>query len=354
MRPAPSPSVPPGRLGRRTAITGMLATAGLTLAGCGVRLEDDAPPLPLIPTRDPIPAESALLWLLADSRDLADGEGPHTDLYAEQTAVLRSALFRAGIPIETLDEVVSPRPSSTGETMPATSTPGPATTSTVPPATSTEPTSQTVRATPSSDPTSVSGSARPGDDPGAALGRIGELARCGPGIFPLVMSLLAQRWAVSLGAETSSPRERGTDETLIWRYPHLAAAFAGATDAAVYGFEIVAAQSRDAVRESALTTLADLRRIRREQTVRAGGAGPPPAFGYPLPFPVDSEESAQRLAAHLLGGLADSVGGLLLTVTGAAQEDTASDVVAWLGSAAAHGSDWGVPVTAFPGTHVPA
>ena len=348
MRPAPSPPTSPGRVGRRTAVAGAVATMALALAGCGVRLEDDAPPLPLIPTRDPVPAEPALLWLLADCRDLAEREGPHTGLYGEQTAVLRSALYRAGVPIETLDEVVAPRASSTTEEASATPAPGVVTTSPVPPAAPPEPTPQGGTATPSGGPTRVADDG-PRADPGAALERVDDLAGCGPGIFPLVMSLLAQRSAVILVAGPDSPRGPAHDEVRIWTYPHLAGPFAGATDAAVYGFEIVAAQSRESRRESALTTLADLRRVRREQTVRAGGEVSPPAFGYPLPFPVDSEESAQRLAVHVLDGLADTLGGLLLTVTGAAQEDTAADVVAWLGAAAAHGSAWGVPLTAFPG-----
>ncbi|MCA1782802.1 MAG: DUF4439 domain-containing protein [Dermatophilaceae bacterium] len=329
MRPAPQPSATPWQPGRRALLGGALGTAALVLSACDVRLEDDAPPIPLIPTREPIPAESALLWLLEDCRDLAEQEGPHTDLYAEQVAVLRSALFRAGVPIETLDETLVPPAHSATDT----STPGAAPSSSTP------------------DPTPADDDAPAG--PETALTRIDDLSRCGPGLFPIVTSLLAQRWAAVLLTGGEVPERARVDAAYLWQFPHLAAGFVEVTHEAVYGFEIVAAQSRDETRESAIAALTDLRRLRRAQTRRAGGDAPTPVFGYPLPFPVDSDESALRLAAHVLSGLTDGYGGLLTTVTGAAQIDTAPDVVGWLGAAAAHGATWGVPLRAFPGTHSP-
>lgn len=303
---------------------GVLGTAALVLSGCGVRLEDDAPPLPLIPTREPIPAEETLLWLLEDCRHLAGGDGPHTDLYAEQVSVLRSALFRAGVPIDTLDEVLAPPEPSAPVASPST-------------------------------PTTTAPPLAPTAGPEAALRRIDDLSRCGPGIFPVVMSLLAQRWAtVTLSGGEVPVSAEVTDPAYVWTFPHLAVGFVELTHAAVYGFEIVAAQSVEETREAAVATLASLRGLRRDQVVRADGAAPDPALGYPLPFPVDSGESALRLATHVAAGLTDGYGGLLTTVTGAAQEDTARDVVGWLGTAAAHGAGWGAPLGAFPGTHVSA
>lgn len=336
MRSSPPAFSGPSRPGRRAMLGGTLGAAALVLSGCDVRLEDDAPPLPLIPTREPIPAEPALLWLLEDCRNLADKDGPRTELYAEQVAVLRSALFRAGIPIETLDEVLA-APDPTG------STAGSASAGRTPTATA----SAGPIPSPTSSPTSA-----PAEGSTAALTRVDDLARCGPGMFPVVMSLLAQRWAaVRLAGDEAPQGALVGDPGLIWRFSHLAAGFVEQTTAAVYGFEIVAAQTEEAARDTAVVTLADLRRLRREQTVRAGARAPAPALGYPLPFPVDSEESALRLAEHVLTGLTDGYAGLLTTVTGAAQEDTAQDVVGWLGAAAAHGVSWGVPLEAFPGTH---
>lgn len=314
---------------------GAVGAAVLALSGCEVRLEDDAPPIPLIPAREPIPAEPDLLWLLADCQDLAEVDGPYTDLYVEQVAVLRSALFRAGIPIDTLDELLAPPAPGATEASPASGADSPRP----------EPTLTTSTAT-------ATATRGPQTGPEAALRRIDELSRCGPGIFPVIASLLAQRWAaVTLGGGVLPPSVRRTDPAYRWQFPHLAVGFVEVTHPAVYGFEIVAAQTGE-TRDDAIATLTSLRGLRREQNARAGGTAPDPAFGYPLPFPVDSEESALRLATHVLAGLTDGYGGLLTTVTGSAQEDTAMDVVGWLGAAAALAAGWGAPLEAFPGTQV--
>lgn len=357
MRPAALPSVRPSRPGRRAMLRGTLGVAVLAATGCDVRLEDDAPQIPLVPTREPIPAEDALLWLLEDCRRLAARSGPDTALYVDQAAVLRSALFRAGVPIETVDDRPPvPGPGATGGGEPTSTAPGTMETT----STSDAPTtSDTATAEPSSSPaTPGNPTTATADDLGAALRRVDDLARCGPGLFPLVMSLLSQRWAAvtapgAVQDATTLPAwgdEADEDRDRLWRFPHLAAGFAEQTAAAVYGFEVVAAQTREETRDAALATLADLLRLRTEQHARAGGPLPGPVLGYSLPFAVDSPESARRLATHVLSGLVDGYGGLLPTVTGAAQEDSAHDVVRWLGTAAAHGASWSVPLQAFPGT----
>lgn len=292
----------------------MLSAAGLTLGGCSVRWEDSAPEIPLvpIPTREPIPAEDALLWLLTDCRDLAATESDDAALYTEQVAVLRTALYRAGIPIETLDETL--------QSAPAAAAP----------------------------------------DPAAALRRIGDLAQCGGGLFPLVISLLAQRWSSVIAAGSAVPEEALTPATVVlWDLPFLAVPFAELTDAAEYGFEVVAAQSRTdqddtEQRESADSSLAEIHRLGQQQDRRSGGRTPPSEIGYPLPFVVNSEESAARLATHVATGLINGYAGLLPTMVGTAQRETARDLVAWLGAATVIGTTWTVPATAFPGTAVDA
>lgn len=318
-----SPHSDPARPGRRVVVGGVLAALGVaasgSLAGCAVRWEDSAPQIPLvpIPTREPVPAEDALVWLLTDCRDLAaaqdatprdesaeDGsaDDARSSLYATQAAVLRSALYRAGIPIETLDEALE----------------------TVPPA--------------------------PEPAPTAALRRIEDLARCGGGLFPLVMSLLAQRWAAIVTVGETVPDEALAPETFrLWSLPYLAVPFAELTDAAEYGFEVVTAQSHDEQRGAAQVTLERVRALRREQIERSGWRAPSPRIGYPLPFPVSSRESAAQLATHLAAGLIGGHASLLPTMVGTAQEETARDLVAWLGTAAAIGTEWAVPLVAFPG-----
>lgn len=370
----------PGRPGRRALIVGALAAGGLTLAGCSIRLEDSAPEIPFIPTRDPVPAEPALLWLLADCRSLARAVGASTPdpsgatgsqqaVYEEQVAVLRTALYRAGVPIETLDEVLAgptPRTTSTS-TATAAATPTPSTTAESNPDGPVTSTGGAVSTTDgldtstdgpgaTSDGTAADsdGAGPISDGPGAALERLPELVQCGGGLYPLVLSILAQRWAaVDLGGGLIPEAAVQADPARLWDLPFLAVPFAQLTDAARYGFQVVAAQSRDATRDLALEGLHHIEALWREQDTRSGGRAPSPAFGYPLPFPVNSEESAAQLATHVISGLIDGYGGLIPTMVGSAQEECAPDLVTWLGTAAAIGTWWGVPLQAFPGTRAP-
>lgn len=327
MRRATPSAGSPKRPSRRSLLAGALGVTGAALTGCQIRLEDSAPELPFIPTREPIPAEAALLWLLEDCRALASGDQPEGDLwvvglYEEQVAVLRTALYRAGIPVETLDETLA------------------------------EPTAVPTQPT---EPAASPSATRPDDGAAAALRRLPELAQCGGGIFPLVISLLAQRWATrALGGIEIPGDAVQADPARLWGLPFLAVPFAQLTDAARYGFEVVAAQSRDRTREVALEGLWRIDALWREQNTRSGGRAPAPELGYTLPFPVDSEESAARLATHVIDGLVDGYAGLLTSMVGTAQEETAVDLVAWLGSAVAIGAHWGVPIEAFPGTEAPS
>ena len=87
---------------RRLALTGSLSAALLALAGCGVRLEDDAPDLPFVPRRAPIPGETALLVVLAA---LESQDGP---LAATRADALREALREAQVPRAELQEATAP------------------------------------------------------------------------------------------------------------------------------------------------------------------------------------------------------------------------------------------------------
>lgn len=339
---------------------GAVALVSGAFTGCSVRLEDDAPAIPLVPTREQIPAEDALLWLLADCRHLS--LGGTSEVYEDQVAVLRSALHRAGIPLETLDDAIAgatPPPAETeppaGDpttTEPITTEPTTTEPTTTEP-TTTEPTTTGPGATERTTPVGAdtpTPAATPSTWPGAALDRLEELRQCGPGLFPLVMSLLAQRWAAVTAAGDPLPEPLVEDgSTRIWRFPALAREYAVLTQPAIYGLEVVSAQSRGDAREAALTGLSTVRLLAREQATRAGGTTPPPEIGYPLPLPVDSQESAAALARHVLGTLVEGYGALLPTLTGSAQDDTARDVVTWIGSVAVVGEQWGLTPQAFPG-----
>ncbi|MCB1251843.1 MAG: hypothetical protein KDB39_01035, partial [Austwickia sp.] len=108
---SPRPSADAGRPRRAALRGGLLAGAGLALSACGIRLEDDAPKVPLVPTRTPIPGEAELLALLhAVSALAASAPAAYAAGLGRQAAVLDSALRERGVPQSSL----SPSPSASG------------------------------------------------------------------------------------------------------------------------------------------------------------------------------------------------------------------------------------------------
>ena len=107
----------PGRRAVTLALTGVLA---LLTAGCGVRLQEDAPDLPLVPRRPKMPGEEVLLGLLGDTVGLvaatsaASGEVEKAlaDLHVAQERVLRDALRRGGVPSAVIGAGASPGPTN--------------------------------------------------------------------------------------------------------------------------------------------------------------------------------------------------------------------------------------------------
>src|SRR3954465_14090397 len=100
MTQGPRPGVP-----RRTAVAGGAAVVP-SASGCGIRLEDDAPRLPLLPTRTPMPGEAELVALTRDTAALATLAGgvpgalgaELATLHRRQHTVLRTALVAGGVP----------------------------------------------------------------------------------------------------------------------------------------------------------------------------------------------------------------------------------------------------------------
>src|SRR5688500_13878962 len=112
--PTPPASAPT----RRLVGLGSLGVVATVLAGCGIRLEDDAPRVPLVPTREPIPGEEPLLRLLGAVRAASlapvDPSVPLSPvlapLHRRQADVLRDALRQRGVPEAALPSS-SPSPS---------------------------------------------------------------------------------------------------------------------------------------------------------------------------------------------------------------------------------------------------
>lgn len=334
----------PGGPTRRAALGVLaLAAAALPLAACGIRLEDDAPRVPLVPTREPLPAEGFLLGLWLASDDLAVQAsalgGAATAiptrlaaLHREQERVLRSVLRSMGVPDRAVAEAQeSHRRAAATSTATQSSAPG----SPGAPSLSGHP---TPAATPPPSPI------RLGEAEAAALApeSLAGLADVPRASAALAAAALAQRAAASalLGSAVTWPEQSGVPA-------EVAVIALDAARAAVYGLEVVAAQSRAAQRTLATSTLATLRARVAALEELAGEAAPPPALGYPLPFPVTTEAAARRLALHVLTGLRETCA--RTAGAGARDASALASVVQWLAEAEGLAHRWGLPLEPFPG-----
>jgi hypothetical protein len=340
----------PTRRGVLSAGAGLAlgSLASMSLSACGIRLEDDAPRVPLIPTRAPVPGEAFLLALWRHSDALAERAtslgGAATGLPARlaglhrrQVTVLQAELLRLGVPQKVLDEATAaPTPTRTGTTGTATTS-----TATTAPATGTPTSSAGAGATapPLAGPQALA--AEEASDLGPTA--IASLATVPTGSVPLIGSVLAQRAAAAslLGAPATWPEK-------AWSAPSLAASYLESTRAAVYAFEVVAAQSPvSPQRTLALSTLASLQARASEQETLAGASAGPPALGYPLPFPVTTPAAARKLAAAVLTDLRASVARDLGSTGG--DLGPLGALVQWLADTEVLASRWGVQLAAFPG-----
>ncbi|MGZ6804307.1 MAG: DUF4439 domain-containing protein, partial [Nocardioidaceae bacterium] len=331
---------------------GLGTLSALALASCGIRLEDDAPRIPLLPARTPVDGETFLLGLLRSSAELAGearglgGAGTSlvarlAGLHARQVTVLGAELRRLGVPQALVDQAAAGRPS------------GPTSTSTA--------STSTASASPNTAGTAVSGSptsgsaaqpvTSPADLAAAELADIGTTSQ--PAVVsltqavrparPLAGALLAQR--VAAAALLGAPPER-TEPT--WQSPGLASSFLDSTRAAVYGMQVVAAQSPTGAQGVlARTTLATLQAREQTQEVLAGTSAGPTPLGYPLPFPVTTPLAAARLAVQILTELRAANARDLGSAAG--DPKPLASTVGWLGETEVLASRWGVPLSAFPG-----
>jgi hypothetical protein len=328
---------------RRTVLAVLgLAAAAVPLSACGIRLEDDAPRVPLIPTREPVPGEGLLLSLWLGAGDLA-GQAAQlggaatalparlATLHEAQAEALRSLLRSVGVPdrvvaeAQGLHRAPATAPTTTGVPAPEGPTTAPA-------------------ASPSGTPTGPT-PASLGAAEAATLSAdsFAELARLGRDIVVTPAAALAQRAAAAtlLGERPLWP----TPSSLV--APALAADALEASRAATYGMEVVAAQSQGSQRRLATTTLATLRARAATQEGLAGDSAPPASLGYPLPFAVTTSGAARRLAVHVLDGLRAHQAEAAAQAAG----DVTSLVAClqWLAEAEVLCQRWGLEPEPFPG-----
>ena len=324
---------------RRSLLAAAGAAVALSPGACGIRLEDDAPRVPFVPTRTPVPAEAQLVALTRDTRALADAAADlpgalAADLatvHRRQHSVLRTTLVRRQVPAAALDAPPSP-----------TATPTP-TASGSPSSATGAPTSPGPSASPSATPaTPATGRGALAADEAAAAAEAGTFAGVEPDLRATVAALHAQRYAAAtlLSGRAPSVPTGPVGGTAV-------AALASLTSGAVFLMEVVAARSEGKQRARADATLAALRDLRADQ--QAGGAAADEALGHPLPFPVDSPADAARLAREVLTTLRAGSGEHLDEVVAVHGAAGLAALTRWLGTVEVEAHRWGVALVPFPG-----
>ena len=338
----------PGGPTRRAALGVLaLAAAALPLAACGIRLEDDAPRVPLVPTREPLPAEGFLLGLWLASGDLAAQAsalgGAATAiptrlaaLHREQERVLRSVLRSMGVPDRAVAEAEeSHRRAAATPTTPA-ATPSSAPASHGAPSPSGQP---TPAATPPPSPI------RLGEAEAAALApeSLAGLADVPRASVAVAAAALAQRAAAStlLGSAVTWPEQSGVPA-------EVAVIALDAARAAVYGLEVVAAQSRGSAANAGDLDPGDAAGPGRGAggARRRGGAALP-RWATRCPSPSPPRLRPRRLALHVLTGLRETCA--RTAGSGARDASALAAVVQWLAEAEGLAHRWGLPLEPFPG-----
>src|SRR6478672_6728727 len=310
----------------------LLRTAALTtvvaplLAACDIRLEDDAPTLPLL-QRKSVPDEAVLVDLVRRTTALAQAAGrvPNPNdtvsrlatIHQTQADVLRSRLTSAGVPNHVLD----------GPT--ATSTP-----------TTTAPTAA-VSAPPSTTPQEVAAA-----ETALVAAVLPALPTVTAANRAVVASVVASCGAAAelLGATVSWP----TADPLP---PAAAVPLLDATRSAAYAFQVVAAQTGGDQRAVAEGTHTDLDSRAAQLAGMAGSSAPVGPLGYALPYPVTAPDVASRLAGQVLTTLV--AGGLAPLATLPEGSTATTTLVRLLVDAQRLGRTWGVAPVPFPGQAYP-
>jgi len=325
---------PPGAAGRRLVLRWgglLLAAAGTAaLAGCSIRLEDDAPSLPPL-QRTLIPDEKALIAGFHRATTLAQiaGRVPGAPalvtqlrgIHETQAKVLHGVLDRGGVPDHIIESAVP-----TGTTTSA----APAT----PTAAVSAPPAASVALLASAEATAVTPHSL------AVLAGATTANRT-------VMSAIAAQQACAAGLLGGSVAWPAADP--LPATP--AAGLLDATRSVAYAFEVVAAQLGADARPPALATLTALRS--REAAVRtmAGSSAAPEPLGYTLPFAVTTPELARRLAGVVLSQLVAR--GLDPVASLPAASTAVATVVRLQAEAQLLAHDWGVDMVPFPGMAYP-
>lgn len=308
------------RPGRRALLLGALATLPL-VAGCGIRLEDDAPHVPFVPTREPLPAEDLLTALTRACADLADlaatasGDLPArlVPVHRRQHTVLRTTLLRLGVPVAEIDTVPTPTGAATSSSAPTSPSPSPS-----------------------------AARAELTAEEGAAAAGAARYSGVEADLRATVAALHAQRFAAATllaGRPPAVPTAPVTGP--------LVRDLAERTEGAVYLLEVATARSDDGQRDRGERTLEVLRGVLHDQV--SGGSRPEPDLGLPLPFAVESPADAARLARTALTALREGYGAQLAELVDGLGDPGWNAATRWLGAVEAECHRWGLSLQPFPG-----
>lgn len=323
---------------RRLVALGTVGGVLVALTGCGIRLEDDAPHVPLLPERSPIEGEQALLRLLAAVQEAAlapvDPTSPVSPLLAPlhrtQATVLHDALRQRGVPEDEL-----PSPTQTPQTPAAT-----------PPA---------VTALPSSTASPSSATPNPTPAPTGVAAVESRVIAAGAGcagaaqdLRPTLVAILGQAHAAVdlVGAELATSQGSAPP---TWSTPEVLVPLVTAVRTSTYYLEVAAARSTRSVRDDWAVGINHLERLTAELVAAIGDGAPAPELGRALPHPVTTPAEAATLATEALSTLLSTFGSTLRSLTDADPESAFVVVPRWLGTVAAQARRHGVPLTAFPG-----
>lgn len=356
---------------RRVVTAGALGAVVAALAGCGIRLEDDAPRVPLVPTREPIDAEEALVRLHAAVVAASTASVVTTDplalllppLHARQATVLHDALRQRGVPES---ELATPSASpSTSASPSVTSSPSGSPASTGPTATGPTPTGPT-RSGPT--PTAPSVARRP-------VAEVeGDVLAAGPGLEgaqeelrPTLVAVLGQAHAaVELATPVAAPRAGGSPTPTAsaspsdsgssgpavppsWSSPGALVPLVVATRRATWLLEVAAARSPRAVRSAWLRDIGALERLTSDLVTATGSSAPKPDLGQTLPRPVTTPAEAATLATEAMTTLLAATGAALRPAIDADPGAAFAALPGWVGTVAAVAHRHGIRLTAFPG-----
>ncbi len=287
-------------LRRRALLAGAAGASLLALAGCGIRLERDAPHIPGLKTAGP-PADQAALQGLLDVTTAAQAVAA-----ADKAAWGPRLAAIHGQQVTRLTQVMATQ-------------------------------GMTVRSATTSP---VGSGMLPAEQAGVA--RLASIASTTSGNLPMAAAVVVSQAAACrvLGTPARfSGQELPDQQVLLAVLPALRTA--------TYGFEVLAAKTPLKERKDAAAALQTLAAARSEWEAAAGSAAPAEPPGYALPVAPTTPDNRRALARRLLGDVATTAASQVDGVRGRASQ-LAGLAQVW-SDAVGLGWQWGSAPTAFPG-----